>query len=198
MHHTNRLQCCVLSAMHGICKSCQMHQQSSQNLPERAPLDKVGGCAAGTAAAEYFDLVEEQVADAAAAAHLVAHDMLTSLMHHIKLHITMLLQAEYGCSLDILGPLNTKDQAKAGSIGDMHARYSSTDCAQGSLSQAYIGRRKVLLLFSNCKACCEDHGLHAVELVSNKCFPACSLGHHASMRCILCACSFFCGSVQLD
>lgn len=63
------------------------------------------------------------MADAAAAAHLVAHDMLSSLMHHIKLHVTVLIQAEYGCSLDILGSLETnKDQTKAASIVDMRAR----------------------------------------------------------------------------
>lgn len=78
---------------------------------------------AGTSGAEYFDLIDEQVADAGAAAHLVAHDMLTSLMHHIKQHAAMLIQAEYGCSLDILGPLNTnKEQSKAANIADMHAR----------------------------------------------------------------------------
>ena len=49
--------------------------------------------------------------------------MLSSLMHHIKLHVTVLIQAEYGCSLDILGSLETnKDQTKAASIVDMRAR----------------------------------------------------------------------------
>lgn len=90
---------------------------------KRASTDKNSPCAAGTTAAEYFDLVEELVADAAAAAHLVAHNMLTSLMHHIKLHAAMLLQAEYGCSLNILGPCNTSnDQTRAASIANIPAR----------------------------------------------------------------------------
>lgn len=67
--------------------------------------------------------------------------MLTSLMHHIKLHVTTLIQAEYGCSLDILRPVNTNmDQTKAASTVDMHARWGPTGCAQGLLSQAFIGR----------------------------------------------------------
>lgn len=65
---------------------------------------------AGTSGAQYFDLLQELVADAAAAAHLVAHGMLTSIMHHIKLQVSLLIQAECGCSLNILGPLNTSDK----------------------------------------------------------------------------------------
>lgn len=86
---------------------------------------------AGTSGAEYFDLIEEQVADAGAAAHLVAHGMLTSLMHHIKQHAAMLIQAEYGCSLDILGPrTSNKNQSKAANVADMHSRQDLTGSAR--------------------------------------------------------------------
>lgn len=85
---------------------------------------------AGTAGAQYFDLVQEQVADAAAASHLVAHDMLTSIMHHIKLHVSLLIQAEYGCSLSVLGAVTSnKEQGKDARAIDMHARYVCIGCA---------------------------------------------------------------------
>ena len=125
-------QCCYgLPVRHGIGDSWQVAQASIAEITTGASCQQGQCLLAGTSGAEYFDLMEEQVADAGAAAHLVAHDMLTSLMHHIKQHAAMLIQAEYGCSLDILGPLNSnEEQSKAAKSADMHARQGPTGSAQ--------------------------------------------------------------------
>ena len=57
---------------------------------------------AGPAAEQYFSLLQEQLADTAVAMHLVAHNVLDSLMQQIKLHVNGLVTLEYGCSLKLL------------------------------------------------------------------------------------------------
>lgn len=42
------------------------------------------------------------MADNAVTMHLVAHNMLSSVMHQIKLHTSVLVRAEYGCTLALL------------------------------------------------------------------------------------------------
>ena len=52
---------------------------------------------AGPAGAQYFDLLQEQAGSPAVAGHLVAHDLLSSIVHHISQHVATMVQAEYGC-----------------------------------------------------------------------------------------------------
>jgi len=61
---------------------------------------------AGPAAAQYFNLLQEQMADTAVTLHLVSHDMLASIMQQVKLHTNVLILAEYGCSLALLDATN--------------------------------------------------------------------------------------------
>lgn len=61
---------------------------------------------AGPAAAQYFNLLQEQMADTAVTLHLVSHDMLASIMQQIKLHTNVMIRAEYGRSLALLDATN--------------------------------------------------------------------------------------------
>ena len=56
---------------------------------------------AGPAAAQYFDLLQEQVADQAVAAHLVAHDLLSSTVYHIMQHVRAMVISDYGCGFEV-------------------------------------------------------------------------------------------------
>lgn len=56
---------------------------------------------AGPAAAQYFDLMQEQVADLAVAAHLVVHDLLSGIVYHITQHVRAMVKSEYGCSFEV-------------------------------------------------------------------------------------------------
>ena len=77
-------------------------QASAQHLCYTQAKVEPGTVAAGPAAAQFFDLLQELVADSAAAMHLVAHDILTIIVAQVKLHVMVLVQAEYGCSLKLL------------------------------------------------------------------------------------------------
>lgn len=57
---------------------------------------------AGPAAAQYFDLLQEQVSSVAVAAHLVAHDVMASVMLHISEHVSAIVQTEFGCNIEAL------------------------------------------------------------------------------------------------
>ncbi|KAL0024070.1 hypothetical protein WJX79_002966 [Trebouxia sp. C0005] len=72
--------------------------------------------AAGPAAAQYFNLLEEQMADTAVTMHMVSHDMLASVMQQIKLHTNVLVRAEYGCSLALLDATNPGSATSALSL----------------------------------------------------------------------------------
>ena len=56
---------------------------------------------AGPAAAQYFDLLHEQLDSAEVAAHMVAHDLMSDILHQISQHVSRLVATEYGCSLDV-------------------------------------------------------------------------------------------------
>lgn len=71
---------------------------------------------AGPAAAQYFNLLQEQMADTAVTMHLVSHDMLASIMQQIKLHTNVFIRAEYGCSLALLDAANPGSATNALSL----------------------------------------------------------------------------------
>lgn len=65
---------------------------------------------AGPAAAQYFELLQEQLGNAAVAAHLVAHDMMASILLHVSQHVSAMVRAEYGCNIEALQQTPTQAQ----------------------------------------------------------------------------------------
>ena len=72
--------------------------------------------------------------DTAVTMHLVAHDMLSSVMHQIKLHTSVLVKAEYGCSLALL---DASTSAPGSSSVTTKPRYGRSLAVHAPSYQAY-------------------------------------------------------------